>query len=1281
MSSLSRGPLQKATRRAILYLLKENPDLRNEFFSEESLATTLTEVCGVEVDAETVSKAFTSGGDTRYWLQLKDMNIGHDGQDVLFVYKAHRLLGPVGNYFTAIGWFDSIEVAEEADPIIRKSVRTRVKDIISIDKDTVTEFTKQIGKEIEKESKRKAKANANQKNKRPSSSSSEEPQRKRTSGAVEQEETSCAIDQETSAAAPTPDSLVNTPAEATALATTTVTYSMGGMPGKITVEVGSELHQMLLEHCNVPSGQEGRVSVEEVGSQISVPLQAVPGSAELSEEMEVEESDHDTPIQQSENERKEYTIGCRDVKVGDATIHNVPNSHEVVQRNHLSRWKKKAEVTDRLVKLFKKGKTVLPPRYLQFLATVSLLNSGGSDKGTVTLFAAMALALIRSIGISEEDISNEDIAKGCLCEATLAEYEYRVAARLIMMKVRQINRSGVRVLSMTTDGGHRKKMDHIVKMLHYIFFDDDGKPRLGHFIIDVDTCGKTADKIAAGIKRSMAPILNLLSDNVKIWGLTGDSGGGGAVQTIFPKLVENGVLEAYSRFIKCVMHALSKPFEVACTKAFGTQGLGKCTVFQLAFSVITFYRKIIEQGGLELLDRYSEKLYELFEGNEEWIEEGMTMFPQAMETFGEKIDDDDYDFLKEYTQSLRNLQLPVMSRWKTMPKALEFLVDNWVPTYFMCVAVTQVEGSQSALYQICCDIISLMTLRPKTGESEAATNTDVEATEEDATGEDATEEDATVEDDVDGDTEVDATAPVAPSAPAAPSSTTNAAVLQQGDTPILLSQALFLVAFSKEFFTPWFDSAMQPDSRFGSDSHGHITQKFVAQTYLMKKELDEMMFDDKWEEMPVFRAFMTSLDGLPSHGDVKKGGLEFIKKSVGVFFREYLGSFMKHIVEPWTHQKIACYIVGGEPMLSREYIRWLNAYQEGALEDESFHWSQEVIELENCKSYGESHEVCIGDCLRYVTQSSNAAEVVEDPFIKEILPQLINSLDSAQVVDFLDSSTWQQEGEYDLVRKQICEMIVPHATQQQRVECAVQNINAMSRTGVKEGRRSARSIIFSISLHRHNRESVDEKREQRTTIKDKLKVKTMKGSERVTHLFDRVLEDLEEAEEAVNEFGQEKYAETFNYIRTPDNKTSTAEREKKVEDFEAGAEKQRNVTKAQRSGEIHVPVDVGGGIPLIYFAKCRSNIDILRHEIAHRKIKNEQDGVQLQLDEEPLLTMDPSEMKELLKKDEAKILASKDMMRAEGTSWTKINSVDPQSEAMIVELANYQAWKASRDNE
>ena len=100
-----------------------------------------------------------------YSLQLKDMNIGHDAEHVLFVYKAHRLAND--DYFTAVGWFDSIDDAEATDPVIRRSVRTRVTDI-SLDKDALAELKKQL----EKDSAKKAKAKAKHTNKRPPPSTS-----------------------------------------------------------------------------------------------------------------------------------------------------------------------------------------------------------------------------------------------------------------------------------------------------------------------------------------------------------------------------------------------------------------------------------------------------------------------------------------------------------------------------------------------------------------------------------------------------------------------------------------------------------------------------------------------------------------------------------------------------------------------------------------------------------------------------------------------------------------------------------------------------------------------------------------------------------------------------------------------------------------------------------------------------------------------------------------------------------------------------------------------------
>ena len=311
------------------------------------------------------------------------------------------------------------------------------------------------------------------------------------------------------------------------------------------------------------------------------------------------------------------------------------------------------------------------------------------------------------------------------------------------------------------------------------------------------------------------------------------------------------------------------------------------------------------------------------------------------------------------------------------------------------------------------------------------------------------------------------------------------------------------------------------------------------------------------------------------------------------------------------------------------------------------------------------------------TQNSNPVEILKDPFIAKIIDPLLASLHSESVINFLDKSTWQ-EGDYEPVRRQICEVIVPHALNQQWVECMVQNINFMSRTNVKENRRTARVVVNSISNLPFNRESVDKKREEKPTMKEKLKVKRVNGAERNTGHFTHVQGLFEEAEVAVVEVGNETLNVIVDHYRNPNKKTSAAEREKNVDKFEAATEKPRNITKAQRSGKIDIPVSVGGGIPLIHFAAIRKNEEIVRKEIAHRRIKL--DGKELKLNEEPLMTMALAQMKDELRKDEAAILACDDKVRAGGTTWTKINTVQPRSDEMQAEVNNYLARRDSNND-
>mmetsp|Transcript_32312 Transcript_32312/g.65732 ORF Transcript_32312/g.65732 Transcript_32312/m.65732 type:complete len:372 (+) Transcript_32312:205-1320(+) len=371
MPSLSNGALQKATRKAVVSLFNDNSTLRNQLFTDKALAIILSEACGVNIDTDTVSKAFAAGGESRYSLQFKDMSIGYEGESILFVYKVYKL--PNDNYFTAVGWFDSVEAAEAVNVDIRRQVTG-----IAIENEVEEAFKKQLKKDHEKKAKNKST------NKRPPSPSSEKPPSKKPSAAtvaaaVEQEQTSneqpADVDQ---TAAPTPESSANTPVPAASIATAT---------------------PELLGNCVREERDEG-VSIEEAG------------------EMERAENEEDASNQRADNERKEYTKNCRDVTIGKDTVHNVPYSLKVVQKNYLSTLKRRAKAIDKLMELLKegRGKTVFQSRYLRFLSAVSLQNSGGSDNGTVTLIAATALVLIRSIGITESEISTESIAKGAAPE-------------------------------------------------------------------------------------------------------------------------------------------------------------------------------------------------------------------------------------------------------------------------------------------------------------------------------------------------------------------------------------------------------------------------------------------------------------------------------------------------------------------------------------------------------------------------------------------------------------------------------------------------------------------------------------------------------------------------------------------------------------------------------------------------------------------------------------------------------------------------------------------------
>ena len=66
-----------------------------------------------------------------------------------------------------------------------------------------------------------------------------------------------------------------------------------------------------------------------------------------------------------------------------------------------------------------------------------------------------------------------------------------------------------------------------------------------------------------------------LPTRVQFHAITVDSGGGGAVQNIHPKLIANNIMLATSKKINCQCHGLNKCFKTLSMNTFGKQGIGQ----------------------------------------------------------------------------------------------------------------------------------------------------------------------------------------------------------------------------------------------------------------------------------------------------------------------------------------------------------------------------------------------------------------------------------------------------------------------------------------------------------------------------------------------------------------------------------------------------------------------------------------------------------------------------------------------------------------------------------
>ena len=198
--------------------------------------------------------------------------------------------------------------------------------------------------------------------------------------------------------------------------------------------------------------------------------------------------------------------------------------------------------------------------------------------------------------ITEKQISNVVPSRN-----TLREWEIDLATDCIFGLCWELKQAKVQQLGITTDHGHRKGQDHLVKLLSFPRRTSDDNYTIDFLCLNVDSAGHSTEEASKAILEDVSAFLDILCNfvhDVKLSVITGDAGGGASVQQLHPALKAKGIMDKYSKRLSCDMHNLNKALEIACIDTWGRQGIGHLTPFQM----IWLFVRLLKHIRKELVD-------------------------------------------------------------------------------------------------------------------------------------------------------------------------------------------------------------------------------------------------------------------------------------------------------------------------------------------------------------------------------------------------------------------------------------------------------------------------------------------------------------------------------------------------------------------------------------------------------------------------------------------------------------------------------------------------------
>jgi hypothetical protein len=261
--------------------------------------------------------------------------------------------------------------------------------------------------------------------------------------------------------------------------------------------------------------------------------------------------------------------------------YHVPSYHELVVKNREPEKKKIKFIVDRFKQLFSKEISAWSLDAKRIFTAMSLFGYGCSDEGIRFIMGGTLSGMFGEVGM---DIQGEQISNAVPCGKTLKNWEIDLATDCIFGLCWELKQAKVQQLGITTDHSHRKGQDHLVKLLSFPRQTCDDDYTIDFLCLNVDSAGHSTEEASRAVSDDVLAFLDILRQfvpNVKLSVITGNAGGGASVQHLHPALQANGTMDKWSKRLSCDLHNLNKALEVACIDAWGRQGIGHLTPFQM----------------------------------------------------------------------------------------------------------------------------------------------------------------------------------------------------------------------------------------------------------------------------------------------------------------------------------------------------------------------------------------------------------------------------------------------------------------------------------------------------------------------------------------------------------------------------------------------------------------------------------------------------------------------------------------------------------------------------